>query len=84
MIRPICPVGSQGVCAGCERGSGRYCGENGADRGGTAADIICKFRNLEMFKIGRLFIEKFFWNRYMSFICITIIYKGVVGLRRTD
>lgn len=74
MIRPICPVGSQGVGAGCERGSGHYCGGNGADRGATVADIKYKIRNLEMFKIGRLFMEDFFWNRQMPINCITIIY----------
>lgn len=48
--------------------------ENGADRGGIAADIKYKIRIPIMVKNTRLFMEDFFWNRQMSFICITIIY----------
>lgn len=59
-IHPICPVGSQGVGADCERESGRYCGENGTDRGGTVADIKYKIRIPIMVKIFRLFTEDFF------------------------
>ena len=51
-------------CRGCAQAvsgeAGVIAGEMAQTRGATAADIKYKIRNLEMFKIGRLFTEDFF------------------------
>lgn len=61
--------------------AGDIAGENGVGRGDTAADTICKFRNLEMFKIGRLFTEDFFWNRQTLLTLLQLISIRAGGLK---